>query len=495
MRLGGTILGYKEHENYKIDYSHPSDQTPKWQKGIIVGLDPGLTVGVAIIDLDGNIIVVDSFKEISKAELINYIISYGKTVLIATDVQTPPKMVKKFATVLNSKINSPYKDLAVGSKKESVENYLKEFYGRNGQKFNYLPQNAHERDALAAAIHSYKNYQQKLQLIERRIQNHDLSLKDEDEIKIMVINDIPITKAIDKVLNKHASSELLNNLKSSSRSQDEVIEKSEIALDRPEIGTIISKNNMEEIKKDETIHSVSKLKKQLRSLDKQKRNLQKRNRILEDKLSQYQNEILNLEKKIEKLNYQFSKDILQKKEIATKNAIIKGLQEKYHAEKSLRKQLEENLQTIKGIRALELSKKALPVKIIDTFTKNGIREASNYWNIKQGDVVLLRNSEGGGSQTASLLVQMGIKAVITTDIMSHQAEEVFNKNMVPIVEFNRVNLKIKDEFAVIHNDDLDREMEIWNNKQKNEQKKENKKKMLKLIDEYRAQRKRTADNS
>jgi len=458
-------------------------------------LDPGLTVGVAIIDLDGNIIVVDSFKEISKAELINYIISYGKTVLIATDVQTPPKMVKKFATVLNSKINSPYKDLAIGSKKESVENYLKEFYGRNGQKFNYLPQNAHERDALAAAIHSYKNYQQKLQLIERRIQNHDLSLKDEDEIKIMVINDIPITKAIDKVLNKHASSELLNNLKSSSRSQDEVIEKSEIDLDRPEIGTIISKNNMEEIKKDETIHSVSKLKKQLRSLDKQKRNLQKRNRILEDKLRQYQNEILNLEKKIEKLNYQFSKDILQKKEIATKNAIIKGLQEKYHAEKSLRKQLEENLHTIKGIRALELSKKALPVKIIDAFTKNGIREASNYWNIKQGDVVLLRNSEGGGSQTASLLVQMGIKAVITTDIMSHQAEEVFNKNMVPIVEFNRINLKIKDEFAVIHNDDLDREMEIWNNKQKNEQKKENKKKMLKLIDEYRAQRKRTADNS
>jgi predicted RNase H-like nuclease (RuvC/YqgF family) len=42
---------------------------------------------------------------------------------------------------------------------------------------------------------------------------------------------------------------------------------------------------------------------------------------------------------------------------------------------------------------------------------------------------------------------------------------------------------------------LNREMKRWEDIQKNQQKKENKKKMLKLIDEYRAQRKRTADKS
>ncbi|MGZ4857361.1 MAG: DUF460 domain-containing protein, partial [Methanobacteriaceae archaeon] len=122
------MLVYKDIDNYKqnqISYSQSSNLTHKWQKGIIVGLDPGLTVGVAILDLSGHIICVDSYKEISRAELIKYITNHGKTVLMATDVQTPPKTVKKIATALNSKIKSPHKDLAVGAKIESVEDYIK----------------------------------------------------------------------------------------------------------------------------------------------------------------------------------------------------------------------------------------------------------------------------------------------------------------------------------------------------------------------------------
>lgn len=69
----------------------------------------------------------------------------------------------------------------------------------------------------------------------------------------------------------------------------------------------------------------------------------------------------------------------------------------------------------------------LPVKIIESFTKEGIRRACEYWKIKRNDVVLLANSKGGGSQTASLLISMGIKAVITADKMSHQAREEFEK--------------------------------------------------------------------
>ncbi|MGZ4857895.1 MAG: DUF460 domain-containing protein, partial [Methanobacteriaceae archaeon] len=355
-----------------------------------------------------------------------------------------------------------------------------------------LPQNAHERDALAAAIHVYKKYQQKIQIIERRIRNHDLSIKDVDNIKIMVINDIPITKAIDTVLETiNASSKLLDDLTSSPNSEDAVVTKPEIILNGSEIGIEISKSATEVVKEVENIREmVSKLKQKLKSQEKQNRNLQKRNSILEEKVRKYQDEIFSKEKKIEKLHYQYSQNILQQKEIANKTAIIKVIQEKYYAEKSLRKQLEENLQAIKGIRSLELSKKAFPVKIIDNFTKDGIREAIDYWNIKQGDVVLLRNSEGGGSQTASLLIQIGVKAVIITDTMSHGAENVFKKNMTPILEFGRVNLKITDEFAIINEEDLTREMEKWKWDQENQQKKENKRKMLKLIDEYRAQRKK-----
>ena len=78
------------------------------------------------MDLHGKIISIKSFKEISRAEIINYIISYGKTVLISTDVYPPPKMVKKLASTLNAKIHHPDKDMSVGSKIDFVESYIGE---------------------------------------------------------------------------------------------------------------------------------------------------------------------------------------------------------------------------------------------------------------------------------------------------------------------------------------------------------------------------------
>ena len=54
-----------------------------------------------------------------------------------------------------------------------------------------------------------------------------------------------------------------------------------------------------------------------------------------------------LKVEIEKLHYDYSKDILSKKELAAKISIIKGLHEKYNEEKKRREELEENLSSIK----------------------------------------------------------------------------------------------------------------------------------------------------
>ena len=83
-----------------------------------------MTVGVAILDLSGEILSVNSCKEVSRSEITKHIISFGKTVLVATDVHQPPKMVKKMAATLNSKIYAPYRDLAVNAKNEMVDDYL-----------------------------------------------------------------------------------------------------------------------------------------------------------------------------------------------------------------------------------------------------------------------------------------------------------------------------------------------------------------------------------
>lgn len=434
-----------------------------------------MTVGVAILNLSGEILNVKSFKEASRADITRHIISYGKTVLVATDVHNPPKMVKKMAASLNSKIYFPYRDMAVSAKNELVDDYIYSHdhnpqTTRSKDASESIPQNAHERDALAAAIQGYKKYQKKLEQIERKTQETELTPQMVDEIKVSVINEIPITKAINSTINKFIHQGHSNNEKSSN---DDMVP---------------------DLMSEDSHEIIHRLQSKVKSQEKQIKNLKSKNSILEYKVNEYQDEISLLENKIQKLQYQYSQNILQQKEIATKNSIIKGIQEKYYHEKELRKTLEEQLESIKRMRAMELSREAVPVKIIDTFSKDGIREAASSRNIKRGDVVLLKSSEGGGSHTASLIVKLGVKAVITTDKMSHQAKEEFEKHMIPLLEEGEVDLKMADEFAIILSRDLEREIEKWNNHQKEKLKKEERNRLLKIMDDYKAQRKRSNNN-
>ena len=58
-----------------------TERIHKSHRPIIVGFDPGLTVGIAILDLKGNLISLESFKEIRRSEIVSHIIDYGITVL------------------------------------------------------------------------------------------------------------------------------------------------------------------------------------------------------------------------------------------------------------------------------------------------------------------------------------------------------------------------------------------------------------------------------
>lgn len=427
-----------------------------------MGFDPGLTVGIAILDLCGNVVSIRSCKEISKADIITHIIKHGRTVLVATDVYPHPKMVKKLASSLNSKIYSPSGTFTVSSKTELVDSYLNEISASN------FPENAHERDALAAAIKTYKHYQNKLRQIEKRTENLDLSDDEVDEIKSRVIMGSPITKAIDKIMNIPEEDDL--------ETQIEEMEKDIDSIDEDKL------KDIEE--------AARRLKLKVKSQERQIKSLKRKNKKLKNESSKYERKASSLEEKIEKLHYDYSKDILSKKEISSKIAIIKGLQEKYTQEKALREKLEESMRSMKKIRVMELSKKGIPVKIIESFTREGIRKACEYWKIKKGDVVLLSGTEGGGSQTASLIIEIGVKAVIASDTMSHPAEEEFEKNMVPVLNLNSVNLQIIDEFAVVEENVLNREIEKWRKKVEAKIKKEEENKLIKVFDEYRAQRRR-----
>jgi len=141
-------------------------------KRIIVGIDPGITVGIAILSLDGEVLSLESKRNFKKSEIINYIISSGSPTIIATDKISPPKIIEKINANFDSILYSPKNDLSQKEKFELTR--------------EYKLKNTHQRDALAAALSAFLRYSELIEKIDKNLAEKNLFNK-KDEVKDMII--------------------------------------------------------------------------------------------------------------------------------------------------------------------------------------------------------------------------------------------------------------------------------------------------------------------
>ena len=124
---------------------------------LIVGIDPGNTSAVAALDLDGDIKLVESEREFPPRDIIMRLIEIGTPVVVGCDTKKMPSTVEKIASSLGAKKFSPEEDLESNRKKEL------------GSKGN----NSHEKDAIAAAIHTHNNFRKSIEKIHRLSESSD----------------------------------------------------------------------------------------------------------------------------------------------------------------------------------------------------------------------------------------------------------------------------------------------------------------------------------
>jgi hypothetical protein len=119
---------------------------------MIAGIDPGTTVGIAVVDLEGKVVLLESHRNPPSSKVINSLLEFSP-VLIATDVNPVPAAVKKIAASLQAGVYSPPEDLPVKEKVELTR--------------SFHPGNNHQRDALAAALKAFHQYSSKIRKARR----------------------------------------------------------------------------------------------------------------------------------------------------------------------------------------------------------------------------------------------------------------------------------------------------------------------------------------
>ncbi len=118
---------------------------------LIIGIDPGSTVGVAALGLDGKPAHAAHIQNGGLNAAVALIESWGTPSLIATDVKPAPDMARRLAASFNAPLFVPAHPWREEDKREAMRHLER--------NFSFSHENTHERDALSAAVQAWRAHQ------------------------------------------------------------------------------------------------------------------------------------------------------------------------------------------------------------------------------------------------------------------------------------------------------------------------------------------------
>jgi predicted RNase H-like nuclease (RuvC/YqgF family) len=409
----------------------------------ILGIDPGSTAAICMLTLDGRIYRLVSGKSLTRADIIRQVYEQGIPVMVATDVAPVPHFVKKIASTVNAELYVPKREIAVSDKQELARAFSE------GVKIR----NAHERDALTAAVYAYRSILPKLEQIERKIRDEQLVV-DRNQLKALVIKGMSMQEATSSLIHEeskevdivpeHTTEEetLTPERFTSLVTRQAEVEAENIALSErvEDLGRFVE---FLQFRESELADSLDIVTKENYWKVKRDREIVKK----ENELKQVRSEVRNLKKEVEKLN--------------------------------------KRLESLRGVKRREIRGDMLAIKTVPQFTRESIEEYIQNVGLKSGDIVLFEDASGGGPQTAGLLINRGIRAVIVDTPLSHLSEEQLVQSVIPVINADEVELQRVDEFAFISRKKFEKQLQSFIAKVREEARQRGEDELVELVERYR----------
>ncbi len=409
-------------------YSH----SPARRKYTFVGIDPGTTIGVAIIDLEGKTMEVFSSKNYSCSDVIERIIARGNPLIVASDVTPTPSTVKRISRIFSSPVHELDESLAIEEKIALTK----------GKGYKYS--NVHERDALAACVNAFQRYKKKFSQVHRKTPPG----VDVEEVKAMVIKGVSISDAIDRLIRAKEEEEAEKETKRKESGDKQSTKKGSERTDENELRLFrrIMKG------KDDKIEMLEEL-----------------TAALKTKLAEKELELTNLHSRVAALKTARMREIEETEEIIRREKEIKRLKEELKAREGENAELRQIVEELKGKREMKV-KGGKKIKVIRSFSRDAIQDMDRKYGLKSGDVVFLEDGSGGGASTAKLLASKGVAAVIYDKEMSHFAADMFFESGVPAFSTGEMPLLLREEregdFAFVDERLLREKIEEWKKERK-----------------------------
>lgn len=406
---------------------------------VLVGIDPGTTTAVAVVDLDGTALDVWSSRTADTATVIEWIIERGRPILIAADVEPMPETVEKIRRSFDAAGWYPETDLPIDRKLHRTRN---EGYD-----------NDHERDALAAALFAFDDHVNQFERIASKVPPR-----------------LDRGTVIDRVV-----------------SGGETVE------------AVLKEFQDDD---DSTEDSKSQEPRELTAEEKEIKELKTRIERLQGRISTLEDTITEKDEIIEAYEYELSDARRKERTAARERQVVNRLErkneqlqrknDKLEADNAA---LEDKLERLKELWRLDHSNFAdvaeqkqglVPVKPIRQFTKDAITAADEAYGIVEGDIVLLRDASGAGRSTAKLLANLEPRVVLRQGGLSEQADAVLFEHDIPVGPASAVEIQEIDELAVAREGEVEDVIDEWHDRAAARRKAQTADRLDTLISEHRA---------
>jgi len=402
---------------------------------LIVGLDPGTTTGIAAVDLDGNLVHLTSSRQMTMSDIIEEIYRAGKPLIIASDVQQMPFSVEKIRRSFNAIPYSPRQSLSVEAKYELTAQHT------------YT--NDHERDALSAALDAYRSLRNKFQNIAKRVKPG----LDLDEVRARIIR---------------------------GQRLDQVLADLEGRPEKPE--KVEPEAEVEQKVEDERVIALDGMVKRLRGFVHE----------LQDEVKARDAEIERLNERLRRERSTADRKMRADAEITKREAIIQSLKQSLRAEKRHGRRLKKRLDRMQTIADIEMSEDRTPVKVVESLTREGVRNLEERTGLAEGDILFVRKIDGWGRGVIKDLAGIGVQALI----VGKESPEPFDPQLVqasheadlPLIPERAAGTEIRGSMGTIGREDLKAALKEWEEDQERYRREQQAEKLEYLFREYRSER-------
>ena len=409
----------------------PLSSRPRY---LIVGLDPGTTTGIAAVDLDGNLVLLSSSRQMTMSDIVEELYRAGKPLIVASDVQQMPYSVEKIRRAFNAIPYTPKQSLSVEAKYDLTAS------------FSYT--NDHERDALSAALDAYRSLQNKFRNIAKRVQpGFDL-----DEVRARVLRGQPLDA-------------VLADLKGAPAPEKPATPPAEPAVERPV--------------EDERVMALDGMVKRLRTYVQE----------LQEDLRERDREVERLRQGLRRARSATEQKVRRDAELATKDATIESLREQIRGERRRSRRLKKRLERMQTVAKIEISEDYTPLKVLDSLTREGVRGLQEGVGIAAGDVLYVPRAHGWGRGVVKDLAGTGVRAlVVGGEGPDPHLVRVAREAGLPLLPAEAVGPDIRGRTGAAKTGGVEEAIREWEEDQKEYRREKEAERVEYLFKEYRSER-------